>query len=80
MTVVSGELKPPRRTRDEISPGNMNRLQAEDRAAHDWYRFVLSFPRTNYASTRKIVWGGHSRTLTATVMIQPHFRGSFPWI
>ena len=44
MTVVSGEIKPPRRTRDEISPGNINRLQAEDRAAHDWYRFVLSFP------------------------------------
>src|SRR2546426_12714566 len=21
-----------------------NRLRAEDRAAHDWYRFVLSFP------------------------------------
>lgn len=26
------------------STGESNRLYAEDRAAHDWYRFVLSFP------------------------------------
>jgi hypothetical protein len=24
--------------------GDANRLAAEDRAVHDWYRFVLSFP------------------------------------
>jgi hypothetical protein len=23
---------------------SQNRLRADDRAAHDWYRFVLSFP------------------------------------
>jgi tRNA G10 N-methylase Trm11 len=26
------------------SRGDSNRLEASDRAAHDWYRFVLSFP------------------------------------
>ena len=26
------------------SNGNINKLHAEDRAAHEWYRFVLSFP------------------------------------
>src|SRR4051794_17395280 len=35
--------------RQERSPrhgvnGDLNKLQAEDRAAHDWYRFVLSYP------------------------------------
>ena len=27
-----------------ISRGDSNRLDVSDRAAHDWYRFVLSFP------------------------------------
>ncbi len=27
-----------------IRNGNRNKLFAEDRAPHDWYRFVLSFP------------------------------------
>jgi len=27
-----------------VSRGDSNRLEANDRAAHDWYRFVLSFP------------------------------------
>jgi hypothetical protein len=27
-----------------LSRGDSNRLEASDRAAHDWYRFVLSFP------------------------------------
>jgi len=27
-----------------VSRGDSNRLEASDRAAHDWYRFVLSFP------------------------------------
>jgi tRNA G10 N-methylase Trm11 len=27
----------------EVIPEN-NRVKAEDRAIHDWYRFVLSFP------------------------------------
>jgi len=27
-----------------ITNGSVNKLNAEDRAAHDWYRFVLSFP------------------------------------
>jgi len=30
--------------RRRTANGEMNRLQAEDRAAHRWYRFVLSFP------------------------------------
>lgn len=34
------ELKPSRRSTN----GENNKLYAEDRAAHDWYRFVLSFP------------------------------------
>lgn len=28
----------------EWTNGNINKLPHEDRAAHDWYRFVLSFP------------------------------------
>jgi DNA modification methylase len=28
----------------ERAPGEENRLREEDRAVHDWYRFVLSFP------------------------------------
>ncbi len=28
----------------DIANGNRNKLFPEDRAAHDWYRFVLSFP------------------------------------
>jgi hypothetical protein len=31
----------PRRHR---SNGELNKLSPEDRLAHDWYRFVLSFP------------------------------------
>jgi len=27
-----------------VTRGDSNRLDASDRAAHDWYRFVLSFP------------------------------------
>src|SRR6266480_3078823 len=27
-----------------VSRGDSNRLESGDRAAHDWYRFVLSFP------------------------------------
>jgi hypothetical protein len=27
----------------QVSRGDSNRLEARDRAAHDWYRFVLSF-------------------------------------
>jgi hypothetical protein len=41
-----------RRTGGGFSPED-NRLRAEDRAAHDWYRFVLSFPPhliRNYAA------------------------------
>ena len=30
--------------RRAISRGEENRLDISDRAAHDWYRFVLSFP------------------------------------
>jgi SAM-dependent methyltransferase len=29
---------------EPISNGNANKLDSRDRAAHDWYRFVLSFP------------------------------------
>ncbi len=36
------EIAPPRV--DELSNGSKNKLLPEDRAAHDWYRFVLSFP------------------------------------
>jgi hypothetical protein len=28
-----------------------NRLALSDRAVHDWYRFVLSYPRTSSMST-----------------------------
>lgn len=28
----------------QVPRGDSNRLEASDRAAHDWYRFVLSFP------------------------------------
>lgn len=31
-------------TRPRASSAARNRLLAVDRAAHDWYRFVLSFP------------------------------------
>ncbi len=30
--------------RAQITNGNMNKLQLEDRTAHDWYRFVLAYP------------------------------------
>jgi hypothetical protein len=30
--------------RGAIARGDSNRLDTSDRAAHDWYRFVLSFP------------------------------------
>ncbi|MCS6840042.1 MAG: hypothetical protein NZ701_04610, partial [Roseiflexus sp.] len=32
------------RTSRRLSNGEMNRLLDQDRPAHDWYRFVLSFP------------------------------------
>jgi SAM-dependent methyltransferase len=44
MVVVSSGIKDSLAKRAPISQSNMNRLQSEDRAAHDWYRFVLSFP------------------------------------
>jgi DNA modification methylase len=28
----------------ELSNGRANKLDSQDRAFHDWYRFVLSFP------------------------------------
>jgi hypothetical protein len=28
----------------ELSNGRANKLNPQDRAFHDWYRFVLSFP------------------------------------
>src|SRR5437667_3045276 len=31
-------------SRSPVSRGDSNRLESNDRAAHDWYRFVLSFP------------------------------------
>ncbi|PYJ18039.1 MAG: hypothetical protein DME96_03935 [Verrucomicrobia bacterium] len=31
-------------SRSPVSRGDSNRLESGDRAAHDWYRFVLSFP------------------------------------
>ena len=31
-------------SRSSVSRGDSNRLESSDRAAHDWYRFVLSFP------------------------------------
>ena len=31
-------------SRSPVSRGDSNRLESSDRAAHDWYRFVLSFP------------------------------------
>lgn len=34
----------PQRTSHRLSNGEMNRLLDQDRPAHDWYRFVLSFP------------------------------------
>src|SRR6202007_1497282 len=43
-----------------ISRGDSNRLEATDRAAHDWYRFVLSFPPhlvRNYASKFSLMAG-----------------------
>ena len=32
------------RIRRQRSNGKLNKLSQEDRLAHDWYRFVLSFP------------------------------------
>lgn len=34
----------PKKQRDPNGNGNSNKLSPEDRPAHDWYRFVLSFP------------------------------------
>jgi DNA methylase len=34
----------PSSLRRPVLRGNSNRLDTTDRAAHDWYRFVLSFP------------------------------------
>ncbi len=33
-----------------LAPREDNRLRLEDRAAHDWYRFVLCFPAHLYFS------------------------------
>lgn len=44
MTLVAHETKDPRFVRSGVPQQNINRLQLQDRAAHDWYRFVLSFP------------------------------------
>jgi hypothetical protein len=44
MAVVSSAIQIPTARRSTIAPGNMNRLQMQDRSVHDWYRFVLSFP------------------------------------
>ena len=41
-TAFSGYLKEPVAVRETV-PEN-NRVKVEDRAIHDWYRFVLSFP------------------------------------
>jgi hypothetical protein len=43
------------------SNGSMNKLSHEDRAFHDWYRFVLSFPPhlvTEYIQRFKLNPGG----------------------
>src|SRR3990172_3686034 len=52
MTVVSGQLKMgfieskeiQETKKPELSNGRANKLDPQDRAFHDWYRFVLSFP------------------------------------
>ena len=52
-----------------------NKLGADDRAAHDWYRFVLSFPphlvreyldrfERMYARVTKLYFGGMARHLS----------------
>jgi len=38
--IVSSMIKTP----NEYTNGNANKLASQDRAIHDWYRFVLSFP------------------------------------
>lgn len=43
MTSLSPSVASDRRNSGRIN-GDANRLQASDRPAHDWYRFVLSFP------------------------------------
>lgn len=35
-------IDPP--NRKDLVNGNMNKVSAEDRSIHGWYRFVLSFP------------------------------------
>jgi DNA modification methylase len=40
-TSVDGHVQNARR---RVSNGELNKLYPEDRAAHDWYRFVLSYP------------------------------------
>src|SRR3990172_12639648 len=52
MTVVSGQLRMEfiqsqeiqETKKPELSNGRANKLDPQDRAFHDWYRFVLSFP------------------------------------
>ena len=52
MTVAQGQLKMDfikseeiqETKRPELSNGRANKLDPQDRAFHDWYRFVLSFP------------------------------------
>jgi hypothetical protein len=38
----TGEIQEARNP--EVSNGRANKLEPQDRAFHDWYRFVLSFP------------------------------------
>jgi tRNA G10 N-methylase Trm11 len=41
-TTFSGHLQKPIMVREAVAENN--RVKVEDRAIHDWYRFVLSFP------------------------------------
>src|SRR5439155_27099993 len=41
---ISGVQSAKARTSRSINNGDANKLYPGDRAAHDWYRFVLSFP------------------------------------
>ena len=35
--------------------GRANKLDSQDRAFHDWYRFVLSYPRTWFETIWRIL-------------------------
>src|SRR5512138_3981235 len=41
---LTGTEKVQETKKPEISNGRANKLDQQDRAFHDWYRFVLSFP------------------------------------